>query len=119
MRAGTAVVQRFRIAVMTTLDDRTSTPGGSHSDHLRMKLILNRCRIALCLTALVTASCQQRSDAVRESWRDPSPHRTASVQIGGLRLQYLSWGDHGEAVVFVHGSGDSPLSPINGSRGHT
>ena len=54
--ASTAVVQKFRIAAMTTLEDRTHTPGGSHSDHMRMKLILNRRRIALCLTALVTAS---------------------------------------------------------------
>ena len=30
------------------------------------------------------------------------------MQVGGLRLQYLTWGDHGEPVVFVHGSGDSP-----------
>ena len=73
-----------------------------------MKIIPVTLRIAMCLTALATASCQPRPATDRVSWSDPSPHRTAEMRIGGLRLQYLSWGDRGEPVVFVHGSGDSP-----------
>ena len=93
---------------MATRDGRRRRQSGSRSDHRPMTLIPITLRIAMCLTALVTASCQRPSDTVPDPWRDPSPHRTAAVQVGGLRLQYLSWGDHGEPVVFVHGSGDSP-----------
>ena len=73
-----------------------------------MKLIPITLRIATCLTALAMVSCQPRQDIDRVSWSDPSPHRTAEMQVGGLRLQYLTWGDRGEPVVFVHGVGDSP-----------
>ena len=73
-----------------------------------MKLIPLTLRIATCLTALAMVSCQPRQDIDRVSWSDPSPHRTVELQVGGLRLQYLTWGERGEPVVFVHGSGDSP-----------
>ena len=73
-----------------------------------MRFISSRLLSATCAAAVVAASCRPAPDTDRTPWVDPSPHRTGELMTAGLRLQYLAWGDHGDPVVFVHGSGDSP-----------
>jgi pimeloyl-ACP methyl ester carboxylesterase len=40
-------------------------------------------------------------------WTDNSPHKTGFVTVNGVRLHYLDWGGVGQALLFLHGSGDT------------
>lgn len=71
-----------------------------------MREIPSALRVAICVAAIAVASCSHAPDGDR--WTDRSPHRVSYLTVNGLRLQYLDWGGKGDAVVFVHGSGDSP-----------
>lgn len=40
-------------------------------------------------------------------WADRSPHKSGFVTVNGVTLHYLDWGGKGEALLFLHGLGDS------------
>jgi pimeloyl-ACP methyl ester carboxylesterase len=40
-------------------------------------------------------------------WADRSPHKSGFVTVNGVKLHYLDWGGKGEALLFLHGLGDS------------
>lgn len=41
-------------------------------------------------------------------WFDSSSHNEAYVTVNGVRLQYLTWGGCGPALIFIHGGMDNP-----------
>ena len=41
------------------------------------------------------------------TWTDKSPHKTQLIQVNGIRLHYLDWGGHGEALMFLAGLGNN------------
>ena len=49
--------------------------------------------------------------AVREpayaEWTDRSPHQSGFVTANGVKLHYLDWGGTGEAILLLHGLGDT------------
>ena len=44
----------------------------------------------------------------QDNWADKSPHKTEFIKVNGVRLHYLDWGGKGEAMLFLHGLGDTP-----------
>src|SRR6185437_2199321 len=57
-----------------------------------------------CVTAPAIANAQRDTSA----WRDPSPHRSGFIPIGGgVRLHYLDWGGSGQTIVFLAGQGNT------------
>lgn len=60
--------------------------------------------------ALEGPPSQQTSAAPVPSseWEDSSPHESAFVEVGGIRLNYLDWGGEGPALVLLTGLGFSP-----------
>jgi pimeloyl-ACP methyl ester carboxylesterase len=44
----------------------------------------------------------------QSNWTDKSPHKSAFITVNGVRLHYLDWGGKGEAMLFLHGMGDTP-----------
>ena len=44
----------------------------------------------------------------QSNWTDKSPHKTDFITVNGVRLHYLDWGGKGDAILFLHGSGDTP-----------
>ena len=40
-------------------------------------------------------------------WADSSPHKSGFITVNGVKLHYLDWGGKGEALLFLHGLGDS------------
>jgi pimeloyl-ACP methyl ester carboxylesterase len=42
------------------------------------------------------------------TWVDGSPHLSETVDVNGVRLNYLDWGGVGPALVMVHGLGGNP-----------
>lgn len=64
--------------------------------------------LTACAAVIAAAACQPDRGAADAPWTDTSPHRAVEFRVNGTRLQYLAWGDSGDPVVFVHGSGDSP-----------
>lgn len=53
-----------------------------------------------------SSSCRPASGP-QDGWRDASPHRSAFVNVNGLRLHYLDWSGEGETLLFLHGMGHS------------
>ena len=41
-------------------------------------------------------------------WKDQSPHISRFVRVNGIRLNFLDWGGHGKALLFLTGLGESP-----------
>src|SRR5688572_32232999 len=41
-------------------------------------------------------------------WTDRSPHKTEFITANSVKLHYLDWGGKGEAMLFLHGLGDTP-----------
>jgi pimeloyl-ACP methyl ester carboxylesterase len=39
---------------------------------------------------------------------DKWPHTSGFITVSGVRLHYLDWGGNGEALLFLHGMGDTP-----------
>lgn len=74
-------------------------------------------RVALALAAACAlapaASFAQRgpaaSDTLRDTWRDTTHHRSASVRVAGgaVRLQYLDFGGTGPTLLFLAGLGNT------------
>jgi pimeloyl-ACP methyl ester carboxylesterase len=60
-------------------------------------------RVVVCAALLATALAPPRLEAQP----DPSPHRSASVSVDGVRIEYLDWGGSGPALVFFPGFGNS------------
>src|SRR6516165_10797765 len=55
------------------------------------------------------------------AWSDPYPHASQFATVNGVRIHYLDWGGAGEALILLHGLGDSPhcfddLAPAFGDR---
>ncbi|HMJ65919.1 MAG TPA: alpha/beta hydrolase [Candidatus Binatia bacterium] len=48
------------------------------------------------------------SVSAQSEWTDKSPHKSGFVTVNGVRLHYLDWGGKGEAMLFLHGIGDTP-----------
>jgi pimeloyl-ACP methyl ester carboxylesterase len=40
-------------------------------------------------------------------WQDRSPHRSAFLKVNDVKLHYLDWGGEGQAVLLLHGLGDT------------
>src|SRR4051812_16588174 len=38
---------------------------------------------------------------------DKSPHKTGFLTVNNVKLHYLDWGGNGDALLFLHGMGDS------------
>jgi pimeloyl-ACP methyl ester carboxylesterase len=55
-------------------------------------------RARVWLTAVLLCACSFQGEA----------HRSAYVEVDGIRLHTLEWGGRGPAVVMIHGIGDSP-----------
>lgn len=51
------------------------------------------------------ASDETRGSTEQSYWVDTSPHKSAFVHANGIRLHYLDWGGHGEALLFLAGLG--------------
>jgi pimeloyl-ACP methyl ester carboxylesterase len=62
---------------------------------LRNSAVVARFTLALLLTTSSCGSAQQ--------WRDPSPHRVATIRLPVGRVQYLDWGGTGEPLILLHG----------------
>jgi pimeloyl-ACP methyl ester carboxylesterase len=62
---------------------------------LRDRVALAYVALALLLTASSCGSAPQ--------WRDPSPHRVATIRLPVGRVQYLDWGGTGEPLILLHG----------------
>jgi non-heme chloroperoxidase len=45
---------------------------------------------------------------VEGDWKDKSPHEIGFITANGVRLHYLDWDGKGEAMLFLHGLGDTP-----------
>src|SRR6266850_1388949 len=43
----------------------------------------------------------------QSDWTDKSPHKPEFITANGVRLHYLDWGGKGEAMLFLHGMGDT------------
>jgi pimeloyl-ACP methyl ester carboxylesterase len=56
---------------------------------------------------LVVLMCAHNAAAQSESV-DKSPHQTGFVTVNKVKLHYLDWGGKGEALLFLHGMGDTP-----------
>ncbi len=41
------------------------------------------------------------------TWADKSPHTSQLIQVNGIRVHYLDWGGHGEALIFLAGLGNN------------
>ncbi len=41
-------------------------------------------------------------------WTDPSPHRSGSVRVDGVRLHYLEWGEGGKTLLLFPGYRQTP-----------
>lgn len=73
------------------------------------------CSIALALAffaapGVLAAQQPTQSGAQRDTsaWRDPSPHRSGFVPVGGgVQLHYLDWGGSGPTIVFLAGQGNT------------
>ncbi len=61
--------------------------------------------ISILLLALFS-TVPVRAQAVTQ-WADRSPHKSGFVTVNGVKLHYLDWGGKGEALLFLHGLGDS------------
>jgi pimeloyl-ACP methyl ester carboxylesterase len=85
-------------------------------------------RLAPLLLALAPGCRLQVSQAAEApapapTWVDGSPHLSESVDLDGVRLNYLDWGGVGPALVLVHGLGSNPhvfddLAPLLRGRMH-
>jgi pimeloyl-ACP methyl ester carboxylesterase len=70
----------------------------------------------LLLPVLAAGGCRARMVQAAEEptaptaagWVDASPHLSESVDIDGVRINYLDWGGIGPALVMIHGLGGNP-----------
>lgn len=55
----------------------------------------------------ISPICARSSDLPtrQRGWIDRSPHKSAFVQINGIKLHYLDWGGQGETLLFLAGLG--------------
>jgi len=44
----------------------------------------------------------------KDTWSDPSPHKSGFVTANGVRLNYLDWGGSGPTLVLIHGMNGNP-----------
>lgn len=42
-----------------------------------------------------------------DAWVDRSPHKSAFVSVGGVKLHYLDWGGRGDTLLLLNGWGDT------------
>lgn len=70
---------------------------------------LRRMGCVVVLLAVRTASVPTLADETpqKEAWSDRSPHVSRFVQLDAVRLHYLDWGGRGDAILFLHGMGDT------------
>ena len=47
------------------------------------------------------------SVCAQSEWTDKSPHQSRFIIVNGVKLHYLDWGGKGDALLFLHGMGDS------------
>lgn len=59
--------------------------------------------VTICWLGMIALSVTAQSD-----WTDKSPHNAGFVTVNGVRLHYLDWGGKEEALLFLHGIGDTP-----------
>jgi len=76
--------------------------------------------IALCINSWLGTASAKDAPA---TFVDTSPHTEGFIQANGIRLEYLDWGGTGQALIFLHGSGDNPhafddLAPAFTDRFH-
>jgi len=43
----------------------------------------------------------------QDEWTDKSPHQSRYITANEVKLHYLDWGGRGEAILFLHGLGDT------------
>lgn len=71
----------------------------------------SRPRFAVSAAALMLmGGCSERSAATLEAtatWADPSSHKSDSVFVNGIHLNYLDWGGQGAPLILLHGMGDN------------
>lgn len=58
------------------------------------------CACSFTLLAALAAIAQT-------NWTDPSPHTVGYITVNQVRLHYLDWGGKGNALVLLHGLGDT------------
>ena len=56
---------------------------------------------SLCSLAATLAAIAQTN------WTDPSPHTVGYITVNRVRLHYLDWGGKDDALVLLHGLGDT------------
>lgn len=47
------------------------------------------------------------AQTTNDTWVDKSPHKEAFIRVNGVSLEYLDWGGHGEAMLFLAGLGNT------------
>ena len=62
--------------------------------------------------SLITCQCvllalSTVAQTTNDTWVDRSPHTERFVKVNGVSLEYLDWGGHGEALVFLAGLGNT------------
>ena len=45
--------------------------------------------------------------APQDTWTDKSPHKTGFITANGVRFHYLDWGGKGDAILLLHGLGNT------------
>lgn len=54
------------------------------------------------IPTMIALSVNAQSD-----WIDKSPHKPGFLTVNNVKLHYLDWGGAGEALLFLHGMGDT------------
>ena len=69
---------------------------------------MTRSLTALMLALLGASRANTAASQPAKPLADRSPHTVRMIHVGATHLQLLDWGGTGDAIVLVHGSGNSP-----------